>query len=33
MDHGARTPEELELLLEDTLVLGDVNALANLFED
>lgn len=31
--NGARTPEELEALLEDTLLLGDLVALAALFED
>lgn len=30
---GARTPEELETLLEDTLMLRDQQALAELFED
>jgi hypothetical protein len=30
---GARTPEELETLFEDTLVLRDRQALAELFED
>jgi hypothetical protein len=31
MDAGARTPEELETLLEDALVLHDSQALAQLF--
>jgi hypothetical protein len=30
---GAQTPEELEVLLEDTLLLRDEEALAALFED
>jgi hypothetical protein len=30
---GARTPEELETLLEDSLVIGDGDALAALFEE
>jgi len=30
---GARTPEELETLLEDTLMIGDCEALALLFEE
>jgi hypothetical protein len=30
--HGARTPEELEALLEDAFVLRDPEALASLFE-
>ena len=30
---GARTPEELETLLEDTFVIRDRHALAELFED
>jgi hypothetical protein len=30
---GARTPEELETLLEDYLVIGDGDALAALFEE
>ena len=30
---GARTPEELEALFEDTLLLRDAQALAGLFED
>ena len=30
---GARTPEELETLLEDALVIGDGDALATLFEE
>lgn len=33
MSAGARTPEELETLFEDTLVLCDYQALAELFED
>lgn len=33
MNTGARTPEELETLFEDTLLLGDHQALAELFED
>ncbi len=33
MSSGARTPEELETLFEDTLVLRDGQALATLFED
>jgi hypothetical protein len=33
MSSGARTPEELETLFEDTLVLRDGQALAALFED
>jgi hypothetical protein len=33
MREGARTPEELETLLEDALVLRDGEALAELFED
>lgn len=33
MRPGARTPEELETLLEDALLLGDATALAALFED
>jgi hypothetical protein len=33
MSLGARTPEELETLFEDTLVLRDRQALAELFED
>ena len=33
MTTGARTPEELETLLEDTLMIGDGEALAGLFED
>jgi hypothetical protein len=33
MSSGARTPEELETLFEDTLVLRDGQALASLFED
>ena len=32
MDGGARTPEELETLLEDAFVLHDPHALARLFE-
>jgi hypothetical protein len=32
MSAGARTPEELETLFEDTLVLRDPQALAELFE-
>ena len=32
MATGARTPEELETLLEDTLVLRDYEALSDLFE-
>ncbi|HYN98189.1 MAG TPA: hypothetical protein VEU28_00790 [Actinomycetota bacterium] len=32
MATGARTPEELETLLEDTLVLRDYEALSELFE-
>ena len=32
MDGGARTPEELETLLEDAFVLRDSHALAQLFE-
>ena len=31
--HGARTPEELETLLEDAFVIRDREALAELFED
>ena len=30
---GANTPEELESLLEDALVIGDLEALAGLFDD
>lgn len=30
---NSRTPEELETLLEDTLLLGDLNAVSELFED
>jgi hypothetical protein len=30
---GAQTPEELETLLEDAFVVGDADALAELFED
>ena len=30
---GARTPEELETLLEDALIIGDGDALAALFEE
>jgi hypothetical protein len=33
MSTGARTPEELEMLFEDALVLRDHQALAELFED
>ena len=33
MSAGARTPEELETLFEDSLVLRDRQALAGLFED
>jgi hypothetical protein len=33
MATGARTPEELETLLEDALLLGDERMLASLFED
>ncbi len=33
MSAGARTPEELETLLEDALVIGDSRALAELFEE
>jgi hypothetical protein len=33
MSTGARTPEELETLLEDALLLSDEKALAALFED
>ena len=33
MSTGAHTPEELETLFEDTLVLRDHQALAELFED
>ena len=33
MSIGAHTPEELETLFEDTLMLGDHQALAALFED
>ena len=33
MRPGARTPEELETLLEDAFVTGDCEALADLFED
>jgi len=32
MNAGARTPEELETLFEDTLILRDHQALARLFE-
>ena len=32
MEAGARTPEELETLLEDAFVLGDQQALARLFQ-
>ena len=32
MDGGARTPEELETLLEDAFVLHDLRALAQLFQ-
>jgi hypothetical protein len=30
---GAQTPEELEMLLEDALVVGDANTLTALFEE
>ena len=33
MTGGARTPEDLETLLEDTFVLRDGEAIAELFED
>jgi hypothetical protein len=33
MRHGARTPEELETLLEDAFVIRDREALGELFED
>ena len=33
MTGGARTPEDLEILLEDTFVLRDGEAIAELFED
>jgi hypothetical protein len=33
MTTGARSPEELETLLEDTLMIGDGETLAGLFED
>ncbi len=33
MKQGARTPEELETLLEDAFVIRDRDALAELFED
>jgi hypothetical protein len=33
MNTGARTPEELETLFEDTLILRDHEALSRLFED
>jgi hypothetical protein len=33
MTGGARTPEDLETLLEDTFVLGNGEAIAKLFED
>jgi hypothetical protein len=33
MKPGARTPEELEMLLEDAFVIRDREALAELFED
>jgi hypothetical protein len=33
MRTGARTPEEIEILFEDSLVLHDPQALAELFED
>ena len=33
MADGARTPEDLETLLEDTFVLGNGEAIAELFED
>lgn len=33
MGYGAHTPEDLEMLLEDTLVLENVEALAELFEE
>jgi hypothetical protein len=33
MQRGARTPEELELLLEDAFVVRDQDALAKLFEE
>lgn len=33
MNSGAHTPEELEALFEDTLVLGDEQVLVELFED
>ena len=33
MSTGARTPEELETLFEDALVIGDSKALAELFEE
>jgi hypothetical protein len=33
MRPGARTPEELETLLEDAFVMGDGQALAELFEE
>jgi hypothetical protein len=32
-DGGGKTPEELETLLEDALVLRDADAVAQLFED
>lgn len=33
MSKGARTPEELETLLEDALVMEDLSALAELFDE
>ena len=33
MERGARTPEELDTLLEDAFVVRDVETLAGLFED
>ncbi|MGH9166251.1 MAG: hypothetical protein ACRD02_00205 [Acidimicrobiia bacterium] len=33
MRPGARTPEELETLFEDALIVGDAGALVGLFED
>ena len=32
MSGGARSPEELEMLFEDALVVGDVDALREIFE-
>jgi hypothetical protein len=32
MSGGARSPEELEMLFEDALVVGDIDALRDIFE-